>query len=104
MRSPVREKPVDNQSSNGEDEDTNAPKQLVQRRAVGFENLNYRKQTLVSIAPDNLDKAIRTPDHDIKNQHNESKHTTTGTKLPRIAVGGRSECLLGCDEGDEGEV
>jgi hypothetical protein len=38
----VGEKPVDNQANNGEDEDDHTPEDLVERWAIGFENLHCK--------------------------------------------------------------
>lgn len=37
----VREEPVDEHADNGEEEDDKAPKELVDRWAVGLEDLHY---------------------------------------------------------------
>jgi hypothetical protein len=36
----VREEPVDDHANNGEEEDDEAPRELVQRRTVGLEDLD----------------------------------------------------------------
>jgi len=42
MGSPVREQPVDDQSTDGEEEDEQEPEELVDGRAVRFEDLDCR--------------------------------------------------------------
>jgi hypothetical protein len=42
MRSSVREQPVDDQSTDREEEDEQEPEELVDGRAVGFEDLDCR--------------------------------------------------------------
>jgi hypothetical protein len=46
----VREKPVDDHSDDGEDEDDETPQQLVRRWAVGLQNLDYWGGTKLATA------------------------------------------------------
>jgi hypothetical protein len=42
MRATVGEKPVEDQAEDREEEDDDAPEQLVRGRAVGLEDFHYR--------------------------------------------------------------
>jgi len=62
----VREQVVDDQASNREEEDKQAPENLVNRWAVGLQYLHE--------------------DNDIQDKDNEPDYSTSSTKLPSIAM------------------
>jgi hypothetical protein len=49
MRSSVREQPVDDQSTDREEEDEQEPEELMDGRAVGFEDLDCRLSAFLSL-------------------------------------------------------
>lgn len=44
MRLTVREEPVDDNATDGEDEDEQAPEELLERWAVRFQDLDYSRR------------------------------------------------------------
>ena len=78
----VREQVVDDQASNREEEDKQAPENLVNRWAVGLQYLHCR-QRISSIISD-WEKL--TEDNDIEDKDNETDYSTSSTKLPSIAM------------------
>jgi len=84
MRLAVREKPVDDQAQDREQEHDEAPQQLVRGRAIGFEDFH--------------------PHEDIQDQNNEAQHAAAGAVFPGITVGACLQCLFGHGEGDEEEI
>lgn len=77
----VGEEEVDDEADDGEDEDTQAPEQLVDGRAVGLQDLDE--------------------DDDVQNQDNEANDATTGAILPAIVDAAGGDLL--CDGGGKGE-
>lgn len=109
--SSATEEEVDNEADNWEEEDEEAPKNLIQGRASRLENLDCRKSVSVSAvtATDlkgefRMRKKLHTESNDIKNQDNETNYSTSTAVFPGVAVTSCSECLFGHDEREEGEL
>jgi len=77
-RGPISNQVVENEANNREEEDEQAPKQLIDWRATRFEDLE--------------------DSNDIQNQHDEAKNSTATAPFPGIALG-----LDGLVCGNEGE-
>jgi len=83
-RSSTAEEEIYNKANNREEEDKEAPEDLIQSRASRLENLEKS--------------------NDIKNQDNQPDYSTSTAVFPSIAMTGRGERLLGQDEREEGEL
>jgi hypothetical protein len=81
----VREQVVDDQASNREEEDKQAPENLVNRWAVGLQYLHC-KQRISSILSVISDWETLTEDDNIENKNNETDDSTSSTELPCIAM------------------
>lgn len=88
---------VDDHADDGEQENDQAPDQLVHGRAVGLDDLNYaqtgqRNQAIALHSTDGLARVQRcgrrTPRNDIENQDDEAHDTTPSGTLPRGRLGG----------------
>jgi len=69
MGSSVREKEIQDQATDWEDEYNNTPEHLVQCWAVGLQDLQE--------------------DDDVKDENDEADDSTTGAVFPRVSVAGR---------------
>jgi hypothetical protein len=81
----VREQVVNDQPSDWEKEDKQAPEDLVDRWAVGLQHLHCRKR-ISSILSMISDWEKLTEDNDIENKNNETDDSTSSTELPCIAM------------------
>jgi hypothetical protein len=81
----VREQVVDDQASDWEEEDKQAPEDLVEWWAVGLQYLHCRHiiSSILSIIS-HWEKL--TEDNDIKDKDNEADDSTSSTELPCIAM------------------
>lgn len=77
----VGEEEVDDETDDGEDEDAEAPEQLVDGRAVGLEDLDEY--------------------YNVEDQDDEADDATTGAVLPAVVDGAGGDLL--CHGGGEGE-
>jgi hypothetical protein len=81
----VREQVVDDQPSDWEEEDKQAPENLVNWWAVGLQYLHCR-QCISSILLNSAYWERITEDNDIENKNNETDDSTSSTELPCIAM------------------
>jgi hypothetical protein len=81
----VREQVVDDQPSDWEEEDKQAPEDLVDWWAVGLQYLHCR-QRISSILSIVSDWQRLTEDNDIENKNDETDNSTSSTELPSIAM------------------
>lgn len=80
MRRAVREQPVDNDAANREDEDKQAPEQLVQGRAVGFEDLDCWSPLVEEREGGGVGVEL-TPDDDVEDEDDEAEDSAAGAVL-----------------------
>lgn len=94
MRRAVREKVVEDQSKDREQEDDDTPQNLVERRTVRLDDFHY---THIPLASHPLFSGILwrqlTKDNDIQNQNNESDYTATCAISPAISMALSSDRL-----------
>jgi hypothetical protein len=96
--STVAEEVVDDHADNGEEEDDEAPEDLVQRWAVGLDNLNC---SLVSkAAPAGKSGLKCTPGDDVENKDDKPDNTATSRSLPVRGLGGDGGSLHGKGHGE----
>ena len=81
----VREQVVDDQPSDWEEEDKQAPEDLVEWWSVGLQYLHCR-QCISSILSIISDWERITEDDDIENKNNETDDSTSSTELPCISM------------------
>jgi hypothetical protein len=135
MRAAVGEKPVEDQAENREEEDDDAPEQLVRGGAVGLEDFHYRSWLALFFhkssksgwcgvklvgswgvrigdlnggqdgegVTDKERGEERTEHHNVENQDNETKDSSTGTVFPGVIDCSGSH-LVGHGDGDEEKV
>jgi len=105
----VGEEVVHDQTEDGEEEDTKEPKELVRRRPVGLEELDYKQYHVRKCyrARENVSlelvesKKKLTKDNNVQDQDNESNNTATGAELPGVAVGAGTHSLLSHSQGEK---
>lgn len=78
----VREEVVDEHSDEGEEEDDKAPDDLVERRAVGLDDLNYARLAMRRASQYETGRKGRTPCDDVEDEDDESDDAAAGRTLP----------------------
>lgn len=101
----VGEEPVNDHSDNGEEENDQTPEQLVNRRAVGFQDLDcctkVSQHILYRQHWEGDGRETRTEDDDVQDQDNEANDAAAGAVLPGVS-GRRGRDVL-YDGGAKGE-
>lgn len=103
----VREEPIDEEATKGEEKDKQRPEELVDRRAVRLDDLDWTAAWLAQWSFKARAWGTRhTKDDDIEDQHDETNNATTCSILPRIRLLGRYfVCDGSCDsEGSQAEL
>lgn len=120
MLGAVGEEPVDDHADDGEEEDDQAPEELVQGRAVGLQDLDCRSKLRLAVLDDSgrlgapgLEEGrnrpqrngSRTEHQDVKDQDDEAQHAAAGAILPGVAGRGGGDVLRdGRGEGEGGQA
>ena len=100
VRSTVGEQPVDDDATNGEQEDQEGPKQLVRDRTIRLQDFDCKGIVISSdtdeehINREGIVRRRRTDHDDVKNQDDESDDAAARAILPvASSCGGRADWL-----------